>query len=112
MFMTKGATMASTNTTRELYRELAHRENDGVEVVLFWHQPTDELTVTVSDERNGAHFELAVEPHQALDVFNHPYAHAAFQGLCYEETSLTRGRNPSRGTRRSLPTGPIIRPCE
>ena len=41
----------------------------------------DELTVTVSDERNGAYFELAAEPHQALDVFNHPYAHAAFQGL-------------------------------
>jgi hypothetical protein len=80
--------MANTNATQEPYRELAHRSNDGLEVVLLWHQPTDELTVTVSDERNGAHLELAVEPHQALDVFNHPYAHAAFQGLTYQETSL------------------------
>jgi hypothetical protein len=80
--------MASINATLEPYRELAHRNNDGLEVVLLWHQPTDELTVTVSDERNGAHLELAVDPHRALDVFNHPYAHAAFQGLIYEEASL------------------------
>jgi hypothetical protein len=80
--------MASTNTTQEQYRELAHRKNDGVEVVLLWHLPTDDLTVTVSDERNGAHFELAAEPHQALDVFNHPYAHAAFQGVTCQEASV------------------------
>lgn len=80
--------MASTNTTQEPYRELAHRENDGVEVVLFWHRPTDELTVTVSDGRNRAYFELPAEPHLALDVFNHPYAYAAFQGLSYQEALL------------------------
>ena len=68
--------------------ELAHRVNDGVEVVLFWHQITDELTVTVSDQRSGAYFELAAEPHHALDVFDHPYAHAAFRGLPYEAEPL------------------------
>ena len=73
--------MADTLTKREPYRELAHRENDGVEVVLFWHQLTDELMVRVSDERNGDYFELPAERHQALDVFNHPYAHAAFHGV-------------------------------
>ena len=71
----------ATNATQETYRELAYRKNDSLEVVLFWHRATDELTVTVSDERSGIHFELAVEPHRALDVFNHPYAHAAYQGL-------------------------------
>lgn len=79
--------MANTNPKQEPSRELAHRDNDGVQVVLFWHQPTDELTVTVSDERSGAYFELAAEPHHALDVFNHPYAHAAFQGLTDQEAS-------------------------
>ena len=69
--------MTSTNG----YRELALRETDGVEVALFWHQSTDQLTVTVSDERNASYFELAAEPHEALDVFNHPFAHAAFRGL-------------------------------
>jgi hypothetical protein len=63
------------------YRELAHRENDGLEVMLFWQTLTDELTITVSDERSGAYFELGAAPNEALDVFNHPYAHAAFRGL-------------------------------
>lgn len=81
--------MAGAHATQQQYRELAHRESDGVEVALFWHEPTDELTVIVSDERNGAYFELAAERHQALDVFNHPYAHAAFQGLTDQEASWT-----------------------
>jgi hypothetical protein len=85
---TEGATMGTTNATHQTYRELAHRANDGVEVVLFWHQITDELTVSVSDERSGAYFELAAEPDQALEVFNHPYAYAAFRGLPYAEVSL------------------------
>jgi hypothetical protein len=63
------------------YRELAYRTNHGVEVVLFWHQSSDELTVAVSDAHSGACFEVAAAPDQALDVFNHPYAHAAFRGL-------------------------------
>ena len=70
------------------YQELAYRASDGIEVVLFWHQGTDELLVCVSDERSGAYFELAAGPDQALDVFNHPYAHAAFRGLPYEEASI------------------------
>jgi hypothetical protein len=77
----------ATNSTNP-YRELAYRSNDGVEVVLFWQQNTDELTVTVSDQRSGAYFQLAAAPHQALDVFNHPYAHAAFRGLAYVEEPL------------------------
>ena len=36
-------------------------------VMLSWHQGTDELTVTVSDELTDAHFELAAEPYQALE---------------------------------------------
>ena len=68
-----------------LYRELAYRAAQGVEVVLFWQEITDELAVAVSDARSGAYFELAAAPHEALDVFNHPYAHAAFRGLPYDE---------------------------
>jgi hypothetical protein len=68
-----------------LYRELAYRAADGVEVVLFWQQISDELAVAVSDARSGAYFELPAAPHEALDVFNHPYAHAAFRGLRYAE---------------------------
>ena len=77
--------MASSNASSQ---ELAHRVNDGLEVVLFWQTLTDELTIAVSDERGGSYFELAAAPDQALDVFNHPYAHDAFRGLPYGEEAL------------------------
>ena len=70
------------------YRELAYRASDGIEVVLLWHQGTDELLVRVSDGRSGAYFELAAGRDQALDVFNQPYAHAACCGLPYEKASI------------------------
>jgi hypothetical protein len=69
------------SNARNLHRELAYRAAYGLEVVLFWHEITDELTVAVSDALSGAYFELAAGPREALDVFNHPYAHAAFRGL-------------------------------
>jgi hypothetical protein len=84
----KGATMKANNSAHSPLRELAHRASDGVEVVLFWHEVTDELTVSVSDARSGAYFELAARADEALDVFEHPYAHAAFRGLPYEEALL------------------------
>jgi hypothetical protein len=69
-------------------RELAHRASDGIEVVLFWQELNNDLTVCVSDQRTGAYFELAADPKHALDVFEHPYAYAAFNGLQYEEALL------------------------
>ena len=70
------------------YRELAHRVTDGLEVVLFWHQVTGGLIVSVSDERTGAYYEITAAPDKAFDVFNHPYAYAASMGLPYTEVSL------------------------
>ena len=78
--------MASNAASR--YRELAYRASDGIEIQLLWHQGTDELLVSVSDDRSGAYFELAARRNQALDVFNHRYAHAAFRGLRCEVASL------------------------
>jgi hypothetical protein len=80
--------MNADDSAHSPLRELAHRASDGVEVVLFWHEGTNELTVAVSDARSGAYFELAAGPDEALDVFEHPYAHAAFRGLPYEEALL------------------------
>ena len=63
-------------------RELAHREADGVEVTLLWHPEGDFVTVTVVDAKGGERFELVLEDgDRALDVFHHPYAHAARRGL-------------------------------
>jgi hypothetical protein len=79
-------TMASA--AKSHYRELAYRANDGIEVVLFWHRASGELAVAVSDTRSGAYFELAAAPEEALAVFHHPYAYAAFRGLPYVEEPL------------------------
>jgi hypothetical protein len=80
--------MTATSATDSPFRELAHRANDGVEVVLFWHEASSELTVCVSDARSGAYFELAAAPERALDVFHHPYAYAAFEGVPYDDALL------------------------
>ena len=64
--------------------ELAQRENDGIAVTLLWHSATDRLTVTVRDWRTGEAFDLDAHPHSAMDVFHHPYAYAAQQGLLPE----------------------------
>jgi len=58
------------------FRELARRENDGVEVALLWSRRDDRLTVTVSDSKSGERFAIDAAPNEALDVFEHPYAYA------------------------------------
>jgi hypothetical protein len=69
-------------------RELAHRSNDGVDVTLFWHPGTDELTVCVSDQRRGAYFEIEPEANKALDAFYHPYSYASLSSVYYEDNRL------------------------
>jgi hypothetical protein len=83
----EGAVMSVSSSTQG-HRELACRATDGLEVVLFWHEPTDELTVTVSDERTGAYFELEAGRDEALKVFQHPYAYAAARGVPYDTALL------------------------
>jgi hypothetical protein len=61
--------------------ELAHRENDGIAVTLFWHTETDALVVSVRDWRTGEGFDLDAGAHEAMDVFHHPYAYAAGRGI-------------------------------
>lgn len=58
-------------------RELAVRENDGLQVLLLWHPGENALTVSVEDARVGDRFSLAVVPERALDAFYHPFAYAA-----------------------------------
>jgi hypothetical protein len=76
-YSAKESTM--TATTSQSRRELAHRASNGIDVHLLWNQADNTLAVTVSDDA-GESFELRVGSHEALDVFNHPYAYAAFRG--------------------------------
>jgi hypothetical protein len=69
-----------TDETRRT--ELASRESSGITVTLLWNRATNLVTVTVADEPNDEYFELVLsEDERPLDVFNHPYAHAAARGL-------------------------------
>jgi hypothetical protein len=71
------------NAASSIYRELAFRANDGVEVGLFWNTATDRLVVVVDDSRSGDLFELEVSAAEAMDAFQHPYAYAAHRGVEY-----------------------------
>jgi len=62
--------------------ELASREANGVTVRLFWSRSTNLVTVAVDDAANNDSFELVLdEDEPALDVFHHPFAHAAVRGI-------------------------------
>ena len=57
-------------------RELAHREQDGLEVTLFWDARSNDVSLEVVDQRDESSFLLPVAGHCALDAFHHPYAYA------------------------------------
>jgi hypothetical protein len=62
--------------------ELASRATSGITVRLLWSRSTNLLTVAVDDAGNDDYFELILDEHdRALDVFHHPFAHAAARGL-------------------------------
>jgi hypothetical protein len=69
--------------THEPWRtELASRESNGITIRLLWSRSTNLVTVTVADAANDEYFELVLSEHErALDVFHHPFAHAAARGL-------------------------------
>jgi hypothetical protein len=69
--------MVAATTTDLFPQELDSRSADGIEVSLLWHKRTNQVTVAVNDAASGNVFQLAVEPHTALDAFHHPYAYAA-----------------------------------
>jgi len=64
---------------------LARRTNNGTSVTLLWAEKTNFVFVDVRDCLTGHEFRLVVPPGaNALDVYEHPYAYAAWQGVDYE----------------------------
>jgi hypothetical protein len=66
--------------TPESHREIAFRENDGIEVALLWAPEDDGVVVAVIDTKANHAFEMPVERHRALHAFTHPFAYAAAAG--------------------------------
>jgi len=79
-------------STDETWRtELMSRESSGITVTLLWSRATNLVTVAVADVASDDYFELVLDEHEpALEVFNHPFAHAAARGLEF----LTRRPQP------------------
>jgi hypothetical protein len=73
---------------RPTMRELDRRRR--IDVRLLWNETHDRVVIAVADARTTDAFELAVEPHEALDAFHHPYAHAAASGVPYREATRHR----------------------
>jgi hypothetical protein len=62
--------------------ELASRESNGITVQMLWSRSTNLVTIAVADVRNNEYFELILdERDRAMDVYNHPFAHAAARGI-------------------------------
>ena len=57
-------------------KELAHRNQNGLEVTLLWDPRSDEVSVEVVDHLDDSGFRLPIAGHLALDAFHHPYAYA------------------------------------
>lgn len=70
--------------TESDWRELASRENDGLEVSLLWNRSANRVKVTVADLKSDQGFELDVPGADALDAFEHPFAFASSRGLTFE----------------------------
>ena len=71
-------------TTLTEARELDSRSGDGIDVQLLWHPADNSVSVFVYDATHNAAFEIDVDPHEALDAFHHPFAHAAHRGIAFE----------------------------
>jgi hypothetical protein len=65
--------------------DIAYRKSGRYEISLLFEATTRELTVSVLDEITGVICELPVHADEALEVFNHPFAHPAFEGVAFHD---------------------------
>jgi hypothetical protein len=75
---------------RSTFTELARRTGDNLAVSLLWRREDNRLRVVVTETIGGRGFELDAHPENALDIFYHPFAYAAFRRLnCDVETAVS-----------------------
>jgi hypothetical protein len=86
----------SPSRQHETWRELAVRENDGLDVSLLWSKATDRVRVVVVDQMFKEELQVDVPAACALDAYYHPFAYAAGRGLeptCATSEPSTRSRH-------------------
>jgi len=79
--MPASPTITTAISAGNVWRELAVREGDGIEVRLLWSRSADRVRVTVTDSKFDEEFVLDVAGADALAAFNHPFAYVPSQGL-------------------------------
>jgi hypothetical protein len=67
----------------QAFTELAQRAGDGIVVSLMWSRADNVLRVSIANTQTGEELELDAHPDNALDIYYHPYAYAAYRGLDY-----------------------------
>jgi hypothetical protein len=97
------STPADESRITDALRELDHRCNDGIDVRLLWRQHDDRVVVAVDDAKTGSHFSIEVPVRgDAMDVFQHPFAYAAWHGIDTRPgaSDVTAGalRSPTRSS--------------
>ena len=70
----------SSRHSHDIWKELAGRANEGLEVSLLWSKSADRVKVAVADARLDQQFEFEVAGADALAAFYHPFAYAGARG--------------------------------
>jgi hypothetical protein len=79
--MSASHTNSSAVTAGTTWRELAHRDGDGLAISLFWNTVDDRVKVAISDSRNDTKLAFDIAGADALAAFNHPFAYAALRSF-------------------------------
>ena len=98
--------MTSVRTTTRI--ELAQRSSSGMDVSLFWepHDGVDTVIVRVHGRETGASFEIAAEPHLALEIYYHPFT---YRNRARRQRNVTEARKPQERRRgRHSPGGLVV----
>jgi hypothetical protein len=74
--------------------ELADRESNGIRVSLIWNRDDDSVRVFVYDASTDSAFQLEVGEASPLDVFNHPFAYAAFRRVACDGPVFEASADP------------------
>ena len=78
----------------KMSRELAHRHQYGLEVVLLWNARSSEVSIELLDSRTETALAFVVDPKSALDAFHHPFAYAPALCSDLEDTPELAGLTP------------------
>ena len=86
--------MTAQTLTGTEHEELANRESNGIRVSLMWSRDDDSVKVSVYDASTDSAFEVEVGDASPLDVFNHPFAYAAFRDVDYAVELVPEAEEP------------------